>query len=361
MENKKNKKAITLHEGERCEIIIYRNGNDAPKVEVLLQQENLWLTQKSLSTLFGVNIPAISKHIKNIFETGELAEISVVSKMEITAADGKNYNTSFYNLKLVVAVGYRVNSERAIMFRNWATKILEEYIKKGSVLDVERLKQPEYIFGQDYFDETLERIRDIRSSERRFYQKITDIYAECSADYNIDSETTKTFFATVQNKLHWAIVRETAAEIVYHRADHTKQNMGLTSWKNAPGGRIRKSDVSIAKNYLNKDELDGLNRIVTMYLDYAEDQAKRRNVMYMEDWVKKLNAFLQFNEREILQDNGRVTHEIAKAFSESEFEKYRVLQDKSYQSDFDRMLEQINNGSELPDSNEDTNNNNAHI
>jgi len=330
---------IIMREGDRREIIIYRDGDDAPKVEVLLQHQNLWLTQKALSTLFGVNVPAISKHIKNIFEINELDENSVVSKMEITATDGKNYKTQFYNLDLVIAVGYRVNSERAIMFRNWATKILKEYIQKGSVLDVERLKKPEYIFGQDYFDETLERIRDIRSSERRFYQKITDIYADCSADYDVESETTKQFFATVQNKLHWAITHGTAAEIIYHRADHTKENMGLTSWKNAPKGRIRKSDVSVAKNYLNQEELEGLNRIVSMYLDYAEDQAKRRKVMYMNDWVKKLNAFLQFNEREILQDYGKVTHEIAKAFAESEFEKYRVIQDKTYKSDFDRLIE----------------------
>jgi hypothetical protein len=335
------KKDIVIYEGESREIIIYRDSNNAPKVEVLLQHENLWLTQKSLSMLFGVNIPAISKHIKNIFETGELQENSVVSKMETTAADGKSYNTTFYNLDLVIAVGYRVNSERAIIFRNWAREILKEYIKKGSVLDVKRLKNPEYIFGQDYFDETLERIRDIRSSERRFYQKITDIYADCSADYDVNGETTKRFFATVQNKLHWAIARETAAEIVYHRADHTKPNMGLTSWKNAPQGRIRKSDVSVAKNYLNTEEMGGLNRIVSMYLDYAEDRAKRRKVMYMSDWVERLTAFLQFNEREILQDTGKVTHEIAKAFAESEFEKFRVIQDKSYESDFDKLIETL--------------------
>jgi len=310
-----------------------------------LQHDNLWLTQKALSTLFGVERSVVTKHIKNVFEIGELQRNSVCANFAHTAQDGKNYNTSFYNLDLAIAVGYRVNSERAIIFRNWAREILKEYIMKGSVLDVERLKNPEYIFGQDYFDETLERIRDIRSSERRFYQKITDIYADCSADYNLESETTKRFFATVQNKLHWAISRETAAEIIYHRADHTKQNMGLTSWKNAPQGRIRKTDVSIAKNYLNKEELEGLNRIVSMYLDYAEDQAKRRRVMYMSDWIEKLNAFLQFNEREILQDNGKVTHEIAKAFAENELEKYHVIQDRTYQSDFDKelkILEKIN-------------------
>jgi len=336
---------IQLKEGESREIIIYRNGsNNAPKVEVLLQHENLWLTQKALATLFDVNVPAISKHIKNIFDSGELLEKVVVSILEITTQHGaivgktQNKATKFYNLELVIAVGYRVNSERAIVFRNWATNILKEYIQKGSVIDVERLKTPEYVFGQDYFDETLERIRDIRSSERRFYQKITDIYAECSADYDVESEVTRKFFATVQNKLHWAITHETAAEIVYSRANHTKQNMGLTSWKNAPKGRIRKSDVSIAKNYLQPEEMEALNRIVSMYLDYAEDQAKRRQVMYMTDWTKKLDAFLQFNEREILQNTGTVTHEIAKAFAESEFEKYRVIQDRSYQSDFDKLL-----------------------
>ena len=344
-----NKNEILIKEGDSREIIIYRDGDNAPKVEVLLQYQNLWLSQKALSTLFDVNVPAISKHIKNIFESGELDEKVVVSILEITTQHGaiigktQNKETKFYNLELVIAVGYRVNSERAIMFRNWATKILKEYIQKGSVLDVERLKKPEYIFGQDYFDETLERIRDIRNSERRFYQKITDIFADCSADYDIESETTRNFFATIQNKLHWAITRATAAEIVYNRADHKKQNMGLTSWKNAPQGRIRKSDVSIAKNYLNTEEIDGLNRIVSMYLDYAEDQAKRKKVMYMKDWIEKLNAFLQFNERDILQNNGKVTNEIAKAFAESEFEKYRVIQDKIYQSDFDKLIEQTQN------------------
>ena len=339
-----NKKDILVKESESREIIIFRDGANAPKVEVLLRQENLWLTQSSMAKLFDVQKAAISKHLSNIYLSGELEKNSTVSILETVQTEGNRQikrQIEFYNLEAVIAVGYRVNSERAIIFRNWATKILKEYIQKGAVLDVERLKQPEYVFGQDYFDETLEKIRDIRSSERRFYQKITDIYADCSADYDVGSETTKKFFATVQNKLHWAIARETAAEIVYHRACHTLPNMGLTSWKNAPGGKIRKSDVSIAKNYLNEEELAGLNRIVTMYLDYAEDTAKRRKVMYMSDWIEKLHAFLQFNEREILQDNGKVTHEIAKAFAESEFEKYRVIQDKTYKSDFDRLLEQI--------------------
>lgn len=332
------KKNLIVRDGDSRDIIIYRNGNNAPKVEVLFYQETLWLTQKQIAGLFDVQVPAISKHLKNIFEEGELSENSVISILETTATDGKNYKMIYYNLDAVIAVGYRVNSERAMMFRNWATAVLKEYIQKGSVLDVERLKNPEYIYGQDYFDETLERIRDIRSSERRFYQKITDIYAECSADYDSQSEITKQFFATVQNKLHWAITKETAAEIVYHRADHKKSHMGLTSWKNAPHGKIRKPDVSIAKNYLNKEELDNLNLIVTMYLDYAERQTKLRVVMYMKDWGEKLNAFLQFNEYELLQHAGKVTNEITKTFAESEFEKYRVIQDRLYQSDFDKLV-----------------------
>jgi hypothetical protein len=344
----KKKVQTMFNDGDLREIIIYRDtAIDAPKVEVLFQAETLWLTQKSLSSLFGVGVPAISKHIKNIFEAKELSESTTVSKMETVVNRGFRGEVSemvdFYNLDMIIAVGYRVNSERAVMFRNWATKILKEYIQKGSVLDVERLKKPEYIFGQDYFDETLERIRDIRSSERRFYQKITDIYSDCSADYNADSEITRTFFATVQNKLHWAISRETAAEIIYNRADHNKENMGLTSWKNAPLGKIRKADVSIAKNYLDEREIKELNQIVTMYLDYAERQARQRKVMYMKDWIEKLNAFLQFNEYDILQNSGKVSREIAKAFAESEYEKYRVIQDKSYKSDFDKLIEQVQN------------------
>jgi hypothetical protein len=325
-------------DGESRTIILYYDGENSPRVEVLFREEMLWMNQKQIAELFGVNRPAITKHLNNIFNEGELVQDSVCSKMEHTAEDGKTYQTQFYNLDAIISVGYRVNSERAIMFRNWATRVLKEYIQKGSVLDVERLKQPEYIFGQDYFDETLERIRDIRSSERRFYQKITDIYAQCSADYNKKSETTRDFFATVQNKLHWAIARQTAAEIVYGRADAKKTNMGLTTWKNAPKGAIRRPDVSIAKNYLDEKELSKLNLIVTMYLDYAELQAKNRQVMYMKDWVTKLYAFLQFNEQEILLDNGRVTHEIAKAFAEQEFDKYRAEQDRVLVSDFDEFL-----------------------
>ena len=303
---------------ETREILFYKTDNGDVRVEILLYQENLWLTQAKMAELFEVQKAAISKHLKNIFESGELLEKSVVSKMETTAADGKRYNTNYYNLDAIIAVGYRVNSRKATMFRIWANRVLKEFIIKGYVMDDARLREPENFFGKDYFEEQLERIRDIRSSERRFYQKITDIYSQCSADYDVNSPITKEFFATVQNKLHYAVTHHTAAEIVYGRADSTKPNMGLTTWKNAPQGRIRKSDVSIAKNYLNEAEMSNLNEIVTMYLDYAERQARRGNIMYMQDWVSRLDAFLQFNEEDILHDKGKVTAAIAKAFAESE-------------------------------------------
>jgi len=285
----------------------------------------------------NVQKAAISKHLKNIFAEGELQENSVVSKMETTAADGKNYNTNIYNLDAIIAVGYRINSKKATMFRIWATHVLKEYIIKGFAMNDERLKNPVNFFGKDYFEEQLERIREIRASERRFYQKITDIYARCSADYSPD--ITKDFFATVQNKLHYAVTHQTAAEIIYSRADSKKLNMGLTTWKNAPDGDIRKPDVSVAKNYLSQEEIKDLNEIVTMYLDYAERQAKRGQVMYMKDWVEKLNAFLKFNEEDVLQDKGKVTHEIAKAFAEGEYDKFRVIRDATYKSDFDKLME----------------------
>lgn len=323
---------------ETREILFYKTDNGDVKVEILLYQENLWLTQAKMAELFEVQKAAISKHLKNIFASGELMEDSVVSVLETTAADGKNYPTRYYNLDAIIAVGYRVNSKKATMFRIWANRILKEYIIKGYVMDDERLKEPQNFFGKDYFEEQLERIRDIRASERRFYQKITDIYSQCSADYDVDSPVTKEFFATVQNKLHYAITKHTAAEIIYDRANSTKPNMGLTTWKNAPSGRIRKSDVVIAKNYLDETEMGSLNEIVTMYLDYAERQARRGNIMYMQDWVARLDAFLQFNEEEVLHHKGKVTAAIAKAFAESEFEKYRVIQDRQYQSDFDRLV-----------------------
>ena len=329
------------------EILLYNTPNGTVKIEVFLQDETIWLNQAKIAELFGVQRPAITKHIKNIFESGELKEEVVSSILEHTtqhgAIEGKTQHlqVKFYNLDVIISVGYRVNSSQATAFRIWATERLKEYIIKGFTMDDERLKNPKNIFGKDYFEEQLERIRDIRSSERRFYQKITDIYAQCSADYKADNELTQQFFATVQNKLHFAITGNTAAEIVHDRVDSTKENIGLTTWKSAPKGAIRKTDVSIAKNYLEKSELEKLNRIVTMYLDYAELQATNGKVMYMKDWVVKLDAFLQFNEQEILNHSGIVTAEIAKAFAENEFDKYRVIHDKTYESDFDSIIKKI--------------------
>jgi len=294
-----------------------------------------------MALLFDVQRPAITKHLKNIFESEELHEHSVSSILELTAGDGKNYKTRLYNLDAIIAVGYRVNSKKATHFRIWATQVLREYIIKGFAMNDERLKNPDTFFGQDYFEEQLARIRNIRSSERRFYQKITDIYSECSADYDPRAEITKQFFSTVQNALHFAITGETAAEIIHRRADSAKKNMGLSTWKNAPKGPIRKTDVGIAKNYLNEKEMDSLNRIVTMYLDYAELQSKKGVVMYMKDWAKKLNAFLKFNEKEILNSTGKISHDIAVALAESEFEKYQVMQNRIFESDFDREVKKL--------------------
>ena len=323
------------------DFLLYTTPDGKVKVEIFLKDENIWLSQKKIAELFSVGVPAINKHLKNIFESGELQEHSVISILETTADDGKRYKTKFYNLDAIIAVGYRVNSKQATQFRIWATNVLKEYVIKGFAMNDERLKDPHYVFGKDYFEEQLARVRDIRSSERRFYQKITDIYAQCSADYDADEEITKEFFATVQNKLHFAIVGQTAAEIIHSRADEQKPNMGLTNWKNAPAGRIRKTDVSVAKNYLSEKELDALNRIVTMYLDYAELQAKNRKVMYMKDWVKKLDAFLEFNERDILENAGKISHKVAITLAEEEFEKFSFRQDKEYISDFDRDVEKM--------------------
>ncbi len=320
------------------EILLYTTPNGKVKVEIFLQNETIWLTQQKIAELFGVERSVVTKHLKNIFESLELDENSVCAIFAHTATDGKSYSTQFYNLDAIISVGYRVNSSQATSFRIWATERLKEYIIKGFTMDDERLKTPNYIFGKDYFEEQLARIRDIRSSERRFYQKITDIYSQCSADYLKDSELTHTFFATIQNKLHWAITGQTAAEIIAARADSSKKNMGLSSWKNSPSGKIRKTDIGIAKNYLELKELEGLNRIVSMYLDYAESQALGGVVMYMKDWILKLDAFLQFNERAILKDTGTVTHEVAMALAGKEFEKFRVKQDKLYESDFDKDI-----------------------
>lgn len=320
--------------------ILYTSADGSVNVDVVIKDETVWLTQKSMASLFGVNVPAINKHLKNIFDSGELEKEPVISKMEITALDNKKYKTNFYNLDAIISVGYRVNSFQATQFRIWATKTLKEFIIKGFVLDDERLKQGKQVFGKDYFDELLERIREIRASERRFYQKITDIYA-LSADYNKNAPVTKEFFATVQNKLHWAITGKTAAKIIYDSADAKKIYMGLTNWKHAPEGKILKSDVSVAKNYLNKAHIAELNQIISAYLDLAENRAKRHIVMNMNDWVEFLHDFLKLSNYPILEDKGEISALEAKLKAEKEFEVYREIQDKNYLSDFDKEVKRI--------------------
>jgi hypothetical protein len=325
---------------EKFEILFYSTPEENTNIEVHYENETFWLSQKKMAELFNVEVNTINYHLKEIFKTGELDENSVIRKFRITATDGKNYNTNFYNLDAIIAVGYRVNSVEATRFRIWSTNTLREYIIKGFVMDDERMKQGTQ-FGKDYFEELLERIREIRASERRFYQKITDIYAQCSIDYDPKADITLTFYKTVQNKLHWAITGQTAAEIVAKRANAELPNMGLTTWKNAPTGKILKPDVSIAKNYMQKDEIDELNRIVSMYLDYAENQAKRSVPMTMNDWIQKLDAFLQFNEYEILNNAGTVRHDVAKHLAEQHFEQFRIEQDKRFESDFDQLAKKL--------------------
>ncbi|MDO8570936.1 MAG: virulence RhuM family protein [Candidatus Daviesbacteria bacterium] len=339
----KRKKQI-VKQNTFTEFLLYTTPNGKVKVEIFLHDENIWLTQARIAELFGVTVPTINEHIKNIYKEGELKEASTIRKFLIVQKEGVREverKTDFFNLDMIISVGYRVNSRQATLFRIWATERLKEYIIKGFTMDDERLKDPYNIFSKDYFEEQLARIRDIRSSERRMYQKVTDIYAQCSADYDPNEEITKQFFATVQNKLHFAMTSKTAAEIVHERVDSTKPYMGLTVWKNSPKGKIRESDVVIAKNYLNEKELDLLNRIVTMYLDYAEMQAQRGIIMYMKDWVEKLDAFLHFNERDILQDNGKISHEVAEELALTEYEKYRKVQDKNYISDFDLEIKKL--------------------
>ena len=320
--------------------LLYTAPNGAVKVDVFFKDETVWLTQKALSELFGVKVPAINKHLKNIFDSGELRESSVISILETTAADGKNYQTRYYNLDAIIAVGYRVNSFQATQFRIWATQTLREFIIKGFVMDDERLKQGKRVFGKDYFDELLERIREIRASERRFYQKITDIYA-LSLAYSASAPLTKEFFATVQNKLHWAITGQTAAELIYTAADATKIYMGLTTWKHAPSGKVLKSDVAVAKNYLNEAHVKELNRIVSAYLDLAENRAERGIPTKMSDWVVFLHSFLELSNYPILQDKGKVSALEAKLKAEGEYEVYRQRQDMEYLSDFDREIKRI--------------------
>jgi hypothetical protein len=309
-------------------------------VNAIYQEENIWLTQKMMGVLYNVNVRTINEHLQNIFKDNELQNDLVIRNFRITASDGKSYNTKHYNLSAIISVGYKVNSERAVQFRKWATQILQEFTIKGFAMDDERLKNDGTILGKKYFEEQLQRIREIRLSERKFYQKITDIYAT-AIDYDLDAESTKRFFATIQNKLHWAIHGQTAAEVIISRADHQKENMGLTTWKDAPKGKIQKFDVSVAKNYLSENEMQQLQRLVSAYLDIAEDMAIRQIPMTMEDWESRLNKFIEATDREILKNAGKVTAEIAKAHAESEFEKYRIIQDKLFESDFDRALKKL--------------------
>lgn len=312
-------------------------GEQEDSIEIRYEDENIWLTQKMMATLYDVSLSTINEHIKKIFSDSELEEASVIRKFRITASDGKNYNTNHYNLQMIIAVGFKVNNERAVQFRKWANTIVKEFTIKGWVMDDERLKNGGTVLTEKYFDQLLEKIREIRLSERRFYQKITDIYAT-SLDYDKTSNATKQFFAKVQNKMHYAVHGHTAAELIYERADAEKPHMGLTTWADAPDGKIMKSDVTVAKNYLSETEMRSLERIVSAYLDLAEDRAERHIPMTMEDWSKRLDLFLMADDREILQDAGKITAEIAKAKAETEFEKYRVVQDRLFMSDFDRYL-----------------------
>jgi len=337
--SKKNKIKKSTELQQFDNFVIFQTENGKINIDVFFQDETLWLPQKLIAELFEKDRTVITKHLKNIFESGELIENSVCAKFAHTAKDGKTYNTNYYNLRAITAVGYRVNSHRATQFRKWATEILHEYIIKGFAMDDERLKQIGH-FGIDYFEEMLERIREIRLSERRLYQKITDIYA-LSADYDSQSEITKQFFATVQNKLHWAITGKTAAEIIYTEADAKKIYMGLKTWKHAPDGKILKSDATIAKNYLNKEHIKALERVVTVYLDLAESRARNRTIMNMKDWDKFLVQFLELADYPILKDAGKISMLQAKIKAESEYDKYRVIQDKNYISDFDREIKKL--------------------
>ena len=318
------------------QFLLYNMPDADGKVQVVIKDETLWCTQKAMAQLFGVGVPAISKHLKNIFEEGELVADSVISKMETTAADGKNYTTTYYSLDAIIAVGYRVSSLKATRFRQWATKILNEYIKKGFAMDDERLKQGNAVFGKDYFRELLERIRSIRTSERRIWQQITDIYAECSTDYDKNSPTTRDFYAMIQNRFHYAITGQTAAEIIYSKADHTEDHMGLTTWKNAPDGRVLKSDVSIAKNFLQEKEIRQLERAVTGFFDYIEDLIERENTFNMAQFSASVNEFLTFRRYQILPDKGKISAAQAKKKAEEEYDIFNKTQ--RIDSDFDKEV-----------------------
>ena len=334
------KNEVSIIRSSAAEYLTFIAAAGSGGVETVYADESIWLSQKMMGVLYDVETHTINYHLKKVFSDSELQEDSVVRNFRITAADGKTYNTKHYKLPAIIAVGYKVNSERAVQFRKWATTIIDEYTIKGYVMDDERIKSGGSILTEQYFEEHLQRIREIRLSERKFYQKITDIYAT-AIDYDVTAQATRRFFTTVQNKLHWAIHGQTAAEIIVNRADADQQNMGLTAWKDAPRGKIQKFDVSVAKNYLTENEMAQLSRLVNAYLDVAEDMAQRKIPMTMQDWETRLNRFIAATDREILKDAGKVTAEIAKAHAESEFEKYRIVQDRLFESDFDRALKQI--------------------
>jgi hypothetical protein len=336
----KKKAEVSLVRSSAAEYLTFVAASGQGGVEAVYADENVWLSQKMMGVLYAVETHTINYHLKNVFADRELEEGAVIRNFRITASDGKTYDIQHYNLSAIIAVGYKVNSERAVQFRKWATGIIESFTIKGFAMDDERLKNDGSILGKKYFEEQLQRIREIRLSERKFYQKITDIYAT-SIDYDVTAAATQRFFATVQNKLHWAIHGQTAAEVILSRADATKDRMGLTTWKDAPKGKIQKFDVSVAKNYLSDDELAQLQRLVSAYLDVAEDMALRAIPMTMQDWETRLNRFIAATDREILQDAGKVTAEIARAHAESEFEKYRIVQDRLFESDFDRIIKEV--------------------
>lgn len=337
----KKKQATSLVRSSAAEYLTFiaATGDQPQSAEMRYEDENIWLTQKMMAALYDVTVPAINQHLKRVFDDGELMPKAVIKDYLITASDGKNYRAKHYNLQAIIAVGFKINNERAVQFRKWAGQIVKGYTIQGWAMDVDRLKKG-HMFTDEYFDRQLEYIREIRLSERKFYQKITDLYAT-AFDYDRDAQTTRAFFALVQNKLHWAVHRHTAAELIVARANADKTNMGLTHWETAPHGKIVKSDVSVAKNYLNTQELDYLERIVSVYLDFAELQAIRKIPMSMQDWARRLDGFLEFNGNEILTGPGKISHEQAKLHAESEFEKYRIVQDRLFESDFDRMLKQL--------------------
>lgn len=326
---------------QNSDFILYTSQDGEVRVYVFVTDETVWLTQKALQELFDRSKSTVSEHISNIFKEGELDENQVVRKFRTTADDGKDYEVSYYNLDVIISVGYRIKSQRGTQFRIWATKTLKEFIIKGFVLDDKRLKQGGQVFGKDYFEELLERVREIRASERRFYQKITDIYAQCSIDYDLKSELTLNFYKTVQNKLHWAITASTAAEIIENRANAEKPNMGLTTWKNSPDGKILKSDTTIAKNYLSENEINELNRLVEFYLNFAELQAERNIPMKMNEWVEALDSFLQINRYDLLNNSGKISHDMAIKKADLEYLKFRKVQDQKFISDFDKEVKKI--------------------